>query len=70
MAKKTRGALPVRGWVEDATEAGFASLLKKANEVYDDGLLLINVVSIGQGKIGGVFVRLPEQGPRANLIGD
>lgn len=69
---KTRGALPVRGTIQPATEQGFARLIEAANKAYDSGLLLISTLQLttdeGQ-KIAGVFVRMPE-GPRANLIGD
>lgn len=71
MATRKRGqALPVRGYLEDDTEAGFGRLLQKANAAYEDGLILIAVVPIGPAKIGGVFVRVPEGRGGVNLLGD
>jgi len=72
MAKDNNNVL---GQVEDATEAGFAKLLLKANEVAAKGLTMIGVVNIGTTKIGGVFVRLPKAAPapkerEAALLGE
>ena len=70
MARK--GALPVRGDIQAATPEGFAKLITKANEVYDDGLMLVGIVNLsskGKEALGAVYVRLPQK-PAASLVGE
>jgi hypothetical protein len=66
MAAKSK---PVQGQIFSASPEGFAALLAKANEVHEDGLVLVSVVPIGTGKLGALFVRIP-RGMSAALIGE
>lgn len=60
--------IPVRGDIQPATAEGFAAIIEKANEVYSDGLLLINVVALGPKALGAVFVRMPQPERESNLL--
>lgn len=59
---------PVRGDMQPATPEGFAALVRKANDAYEDGLMLVGVVPVGPKLLGAVFVRMAK--PDANLMGE
>lgn len=66
--KMSRGR-NVRGDIQPATAEGFANLVETADELFDQGFVLLGVVNLGPKALGGVYVKMPKK-PTASLVGD